>query len=123
MFTLNKQQEALQICCRWYHSRLASLLLLLPISLIALLQPPAVKAGSEFKAEVCVLACNAKTRRCSYYVIDAVPRGYRIQKGVPPGYKVVKSSSVCDNKLCSTNRKSICSAIPIGQVATSVDPR
>lgn len=100
---------------------LLRLLVLLPLSLIALFQPPVVTAAPNLEGTSCVLACNAKTRRCSRYASDAVPGGYRIQNGIPPGYKLVRSGSACDSKMCPTKSKSICSTSPIGQATTSVD--
>lgn len=102
-------------------ARLISSLLLCSLSLIVLPQPPTASAAPMSEEVTCVLACNARTRRCSYYPVSKVPGEYLVQRAVPPRYKLVKSGSTCDNKLCLTKSKSICSAGPIGQTTTAID--
>lgn len=91
------------------------------VALLALSQPLTALAAPASTGEACVLACNAKTRRCSYFGIGAVPRGFRVQRAAPPGYKIVKSGSPCDNRICSTSDRSVCGISPIGQSTTAVD--
>jgi hypothetical protein len=91
------------------------------LSLTALFQAPVASAAPMHEETVCVLACNPKTRKCGHYERGEVPRGYRLQRATPPGYKFVKTGSRCDNKMCLTKNKSICSTSPIGQAETAVD--
>ena len=100
--------------------RLAPTLLLLSLILVAFSQPPVVSAAPAC-ASACVLACNAKARICSRYPAGKLPRGYRAQDGIPPGYKFTKGNSACDSKMCSQKNKSICSLSPIGKSETSSD--
>lgn len=91
------------------------------IALLALSQPLTALAAPASTGETCVLACNAKTCRCSYFGVGTVPRGFRVQRAAPPGYKIVKSGSPCDNRICSTSDRSVCGISPIGQATTAVD--
>jgi len=82
----------------------------------AVLQPAApVQAGNACNALRCVFACNKKTHLCSRFPASRVPRGYKIESNAPPGFKIVRSKTTCDNRLCLDRSKSICSTIPIGQ--------
>ena len=100
--------------------RLAPTLLLLSLILVAFSQPPVVSAAPAC-GNACVLACNARTHTCSRYPVGKLPRGYRAQGGIPPGYKFTKGNSACDSKMCSQKNKSICSLSPIGKSETSSD--
>lgn len=91
------------------------------IALIALGQPLGTLAAPVSNGETCVLACNPKTRRCSYFGVGTVPKGFRVQRAAPPGYKIVKNGSPCDNRICSTKDRSVCGISPIGQATTAVD--
>ena len=112
--TSNHGQPAHLLRAAWIRA-----LVVLPLALIALWQPVSVSAAPVQEGNTCVLACNAKTRRCSRFPSNKIPRGYRAQNGVPPGYKLIKGNTTCDSKMCTSKSKSICSASPIGMVSTS----
>ena len=106
----------------WIGLRSARKILLLSLIVVAFSQPLVVTAAPTAAPTcdgACVLACNAKTRRCSRYPAAKLPRGYRAQEGIPPGYKLIKGNSTCDTKMCTQKRRSICSLGPVGQSVTS----
>lgn len=82
---------------------------------LALLAQAAPVSAAPARDAGCVLACSAKTRKCARYLADSVPRGYRVQIAVPPGYKLVKGNTACDGKMCSSRIKSICAISPVGR--------
>ncbi|MGQ9904083.1 MAG: hypothetical protein ACUVRU_07140 [Anaerolineae bacterium] len=100
---------------------LSPALLVLPLLMMAFLLPLPVNAKFTPEEARCILACNPKMRQCGYYEVGKVPSESLLQRGVPPRYKLVKTNSPCDRRMCLTKNTSICRVSLIGQAMPSID--